>query len=314
MNNATQAGKYLALCFNRKVTTVAQPQQLPIRYPFVLPASPWRRAIKVGLGRLALAARPGTAGRLLAAGDPNEFSLVDRLIMIGWVSRAQPEDWAALSAMHQRFWAGQGGALFSASADIAERFDDWFLREHARPVELLRRELSDTGAPALCEIGSGNGLALAYLGDQLPMLPRLVGIDINAEATRNNTERWRTDTRLEFVHADAVDWIESHAGPGWVYFSNAGVLEYFPQDKVTRLYQATAGFGGEAWWVLTEPVYNGFDLDTEKQSRPHGSEFSFCHNHPHLLRQAGWDIVEQYETDVEGTRFLTVCARRSDQP
>jgi hypothetical protein len=280
-----------------------------IRYPFLLPASRWRRAVKVGVGRIALMMRPGRARRLLHGSDPMTFSFTDRLIIAGWVSRATPDDWPTLSDLHQRFWAGRGGAMFNTAPEIAQRFDDWFLRQHARPLDVLQAELAGHQCHALCEIGSGNGLALEYASTTIPAIPRFIGIDINAQATRRNTVRWHDHPRIEFAHADAVEWIEQNAEPGWAYFSNAGVLEYLPQDKVARLYRHTAELGGPAWWILTEPVHSDYDLATETESRPHGPEFSFCHNHPFLLRQAGWEIIERFETETAGLRFLTVCAR-----
>ena len=279
-----------------------------IRYPFGVPTNRWRRAVKVGAGRALLALRPGYGRRLLEHGDPHTFSLLDRLMLAGWTDRATPADWAALSALHQRFWAGPGGARFSASAEIADRFEQWFLREHARPVQFLQTELDGRQSPALCEIGSGNGLALEYMSRQFPQIGRFVGIDINAQATRDNARRWQDDNRLGFVNADALQWITDNAGTDWTYFSNAGVLEYFPEQKVRELYRVTGERGG--WWLITEPVYDGYDLDTETASRPHGSEFSFCHNHPHLLQQSGWEILDQYQTEVSGMRFLTLCARK----
>src|SRR6186713_3228126 len=108
--------------------------QLPIsasqiRYPFALPASRWKRKAKIAAGRVLLAVRRGYARKLLAEGDPMTFGLADRLIMVGWAHRATPADWPALSAMHQRFWAGQGGSMFSAAPEVAERFDDWFVSQ-----------------------------------------------------------------------------------------------------------------------------------------------------------------------------------------
>lgn len=296
------------------VPATAAVSESEIRYPLMLPASRWRRAAKVAGGRLLLALRPAHRRRLIHEGDPMRFSRVDRLMVAGLVGGARTEaDRAELSAIQRRFWAGEGGAIFNAAPEVADRFHDWFLAKHRRPLECLEGQLAATGAacPVMCEIGSGNGLALEYLGQRFPAVPRLVGIDINADATRRNAERWREDPRLEFVHADAVEWITAHAGDGWTYFSNAGVLEYLPQDQVERLYRHTAQRGGPSWWMLTEPVYDGYDLATETESRVNGREFSFCHNHPHLLRQAGWEIVEQHETEAAGLRWLSLCARRA---
>lgn len=295
----------LRITENGQSTGIASESAL--RYPFLLPANSWRRALKVGLGRLALALRPRQAQRLLERHDPTAFSFTDRLMLAAWVSRATADDWTTLSEIHQRFWAGQGGAIFNTAPEIAHRFDDWLL--HSRPLEFLRSEFGSQQCAALCEIGSGNGLALDYMSQQLATVPRFIGIDINTEATCRNTERWQDDPRLEFVTADAVEWIEEHAKTNWTYFANAGVLEYFPQPSVTRLYRHTAALAGPAWWVLTEPIHGDYDLATETDSRPQPPEFSFSHNHPHLLRQAGWEVVEQSETEVAGIRFLTVCAR-----
>lgn len=286
---------------------IAEPE---IRYPLLLPDNPWRRALKVGLGRIALALLPRRAEQLLADGDPMDFSTIDRLVVTGWMSRAaRTADWPALSALHQRFWEGRGGAAFNTAPEIARRFEEWFLGSHARALETLRRQLDGQHCRALCEIGSGNGLALEHASRTLTQIPRFIGVDINRTATKLNAQRWHDDPRLEFVHADAAQWITHNAEPGWAYFSNAGVLEYFPQATVEKLYRRTASLGGPAWWVLTEPVYRDYDLATETESRPSGPEFSFSHNHPHLLRRAGWEVVEVTETETAGMRFLSVCAR-----
>lgn len=280
-----------------------------IRYPLLLSDQPWRKTAKVGIGRALLMLRPRYGRALLEHGDPESFSMTDRLMIAGWRSRATQADWPALSALHQRFWAGSGGARFSTDSAVADRFEKWFLAEHIRPLDFLRGELDSRQCPAVCEIGSGNGLALEYLSRELPQIPRFIGVDINAEATRKNARHWQHDGRLEFVNADAVEWIDTNAGADWTYFSNAGVLEYLCEDRVAELYRITAERGG--WWLITEPVYAGYDLSTETRSRPHGSEFSFCHNHAHLLTRAGWTVVENYETEVAGMRFLTLLARRT---
>ena len=180
-----------------------------IRYPFVLPASSWRRTVKVGLGRIVLALRPRRAQRLIERQDPMALKLTDRLIMAGWVSRATTDDWTTLSEVHRRFWAGRGGDIFNTAPEVAQRFDDWVL--HTRPLEFLRAEIDSQQCEAMCEIGSGNGRALEYMSKQLETVPRFIGIDINAEATRRNAERALDDQRLEFFTADAVEWIAKNA-------------------------------------------------------------------------------------------------------
>ncbi|MDP3859248.1 MAG: class I SAM-dependent methyltransferase [Stagnimonas sp.] len=282
-----------------------------ISYPLVLPAQRWKRIPKLLLGELLVGLLPGRAGRVLRDGDPMHFNRLDRLLLAGWVARARRSgDWDALNGVQQRFWAGRGGALFARVGEVAARFEQRFLRHHLGVVDALERELAGAGfAPAgLCEIGSGNGLALDYLSRRLGSIPQFIGLDLNPEAARANAARWPAP-RLRFVTGEAVAWLEAHAEPGWVYFSNAGVLEYLTQAQLDRLLGLLAA-RPPALFALVEPLAPDHDLERELDSRSFGAEFTNSHNHPARFRRAGWEIRFQQEVRVGALRHLLLVARK----
>jgi hypothetical protein len=129
-----------------------------ISYPLVLPASRWKRGLKLVVGELLTRLLPARARRVLDEGDPMQFGSLDRWLVAGWVARARRSgDWDALNGLQQRFWAGRGGALFATVDEVAARFEQRFLKHHAAIVDALAAEIAVAGfTPAgLCEIGSG---------------------------------------------------------------------------------------------------------------------------------------------------------------
>lgn len=282
-----------------------------ISYPLVLPASRWKRALKLVIGEALTRLLPGRAARVLRKGDPMQFGTLDRWLVAGWVARARRSgNWDALNGIQQRFWAGRGGALFATVDDVAARFEQRFLRHHAGIVEALKTEIVRAGfTPAgLCEIGSGNGLALDHLVQQLPAIPEFIGLDLNPEAASSNRARW-PDPRRRFVTGEAVDWLRQNARPGWIYFSNAGVLEYLTQARLDELLQLLAG-RSPALFALVEPLAPDHDLASEPDSRSFGAEFTNSHNHPERFRRAGWELCFQQEVRVDHLRHLLLVARK----
>lgn len=282
-----------------------------ISYPLVLPASRWKRQLKLRLGELLTRLLPARAARVLHEGDPMHFSGLDRWLVAGWVARARRSgDWDALNGLQQRFWAGQGGALFATVGEVAARFEQRFLRHHVGVVDALEREIAAAGftPQGLCEIGSGNGLALDYLCRRLEGIPRFIGLDLNPEAAVSNRARW-SDPKLEFVTGEAVAWLRDQARPGWIYFSNAGVLEYLTEAKLDELLGVLAT-RGPALFALVEPIAPDHDLAGEPGSRTFGAEFTYSHNHPERFRRAGWELRFQDEVRLGNLRHLLLVARK----
>lgn len=281
-----------------------------IRYPLALPAQRIRRACKLWLGRILLALMPARGARVLMEGDPMHFGQLDRLLLAGHLAIARRRgDWSKLSGVQQRFWAGQGGALFNTVKDVADRFESWFLGPHQAVVDALAEQLGDgSDWHALVELGSGNGRALDFLSHRFAELPQLVGVDLNASAAAANTARYQ-NARLNFVAAEATAWVEEYARPKTVWFSNAGVLEYLTQSQVSGIYQHIARRASPALFALVEPLAPTHDLAVSAHSEINAGEHSYSHHHAALLMQAGWTICYQCELEITGIRWQLLVAR-----
>lgn len=286
-----------------------QTSESAIHYPLQLPRSRWRAQIKLTLGRVLLALLPGQAKAVLQHGDPMDFTGLQRLLVAGHLHRARRSgDWAALTPIQQRFWAGRGGKLFNSVQGVADRFETWFLGPHQAVVEALAPEIGDgKGWQQLVELGSGNGLALDFLSRRFPGLPLLTGVDLNAESAVSNTARYG-NPRLRFVAGEASAWVQQNTSGRQVWFSNAGVLEYLSEAQVLGIYKNISQQPQSAVFALVEPLQPGHDLATETASRVNLLEHSHSHNHPALFRQAGWQIRYQQETATTGLRWLMVVA------
>ncbi|MES2682081.1 MAG: class I SAM-dependent methyltransferase [Pseudomonadota bacterium] len=290
-----------------------QVSESAIHYPLQLPASRWRAALKLILGRLLLTAMPRQGESVLHSGDPMAFTALQRLLVAGHLERARRTgDWDALTPIQSRFWAGRGGQLFNSVQGVADRFQTWFLGPHQAVVDALAEQIGDgSGWQGLTELGSGNGLALDFLSRRFPALPMLTGVDLNGESAAANSARYN-NPRLRFVAAEACDWVRRHAEGGQVWFSNAGVLEYLSESQVLGIYQALAQAPGASVFALVEPIEQAHDLARQAGSIINTLEHSHSHNHPALLQKTGWSLRYQQETTVIGLRWLMVVAVKNN--
>jgi hypothetical protein len=264
-----------------------------------------RTSVKPVLGRLALRLFPGRAKRVesnLAAADDR---LLDRIIRFGLICRA-PDD-NRISELHRRMWAGDQGRNFARR--YTDRFQAWFLSSHARIVDEVARVLGERPGVYrhVCEMGCGDGQVLHYLSTRLTAIEDFVGIDINEQVVAQNNETLGT-ARIRFVSGSADDWIATQGRPGTIFISNGGVLEYFSEVQVTRMLRRVASDLAPSLVALVEPVSDDHDLEMEPASRPYGTEWSFTHNHRHLLVQNGFKIRFYHETRTADIRWVLIVA------
>lgn len=138
-------------------------------------------------------------------------------------------------------------------------------------------------------------------------LERLVGIDLNEAQITENRAR-NGDRRIEWVAASAVPWLKDHARGPAVFFSNAGVLEYFPPTDLSALLTHLAKQTPPIIYGLIEPIDPSFDFDQEATSRVFGAELTFSHNYPRIFESHGFEIRFRVERKTEGDRILLMVA------
>jgi SAM-dependent methyltransferase len=266
--------------------------------------------LKALLGIIALRAFPERARRIENTIVEAPYGLLDRLIRSGLLRSVPEQD--RLVDLHNRYWAGAEGTRFSESR--GERFKDWFLTAHLSVVDELQKLIdSDTKKYAFFyEIGCGDGQVTHYMSKRLASVKHFTGLDINPDVVAANNRKYRHGT-LDFVSANAIEWISRNAQPGSIFLSNGGVLEYFSESQICCLLQKITRDCKPAAFALIEPVADDYDLEKETASRPFGREWSFSHNHRKLLESNGFTIEYQRETRTGGVRWMLLLARTQDK-
>ncbi|NQU41030.1 MAG: class I SAM-dependent methyltransferase [Lentisphaerae bacterium] len=269
-----------------------------------------KQKAKGWLGRVLMRLFPARAA-LLQKSDfthhGRRASLLNRLIGAGIAYQAlRHRDFGRLGEYHRKFWGGEHAKAYHA--DAPERFEAVFLRYYTPLIDALEGVLEPAGIGAtFCEIGSGAGLLVDYLARRFTSAERLIGIDLDPVTTAEARAAF-PDSKLEFIAADALDYIGAHGRPNWVYLTQNGVLEYFDPDAIERFFRLVAA-QKPAVVALIEPVGMNHDLDAQQDSCPYGQEFGFSHNYPYLLEKNGFRIVYRHEELVFGVRFLLILAK-----
>jgi len=237
-----------------------------------------------------------------------DLSLIDRLIRAGMIFRAAKSmNNGTLQEYHHQYWEGAQGRNFHTRTH--DRFSTYFEKYFKRTIDQLYDYVNSNPRQFdwICEIGTGNGMVLAYLANRFQTMPHFVGIDLNAEQIEEN-KSLNTDSRVTFVCARAQEWIKSYGRPNCIYLTNAGVFEYFSQKELESLLGFISTQFPPAAILIFEPVAEDHDLSSEKISKPHGAELSFSHNYPYLFQRAGLEIINSEEACVDGYRMLMLFA------
>ncbi|MCY4179750.1 MAG: class I SAM-dependent methyltransferase [Litoreibacter sp.] len=178
---------------------------------------------------------------------------------------------------------------------------DW-LKEHAKSNELVQ----------VIEVGCGDGRALATMAERIPNVQSWTGVDINAEIIARNQETFAGRRELEFVTADATDWLTEHVGAGTLLMTYGGVMEYIAPETLKLWFTLIAQNRG-AGVLLVEPVDPNHDLAADPESHFFGWEQSYSHNHRSLLERSGLRILRSEEEYFTDYRFVLMLAAPAGQ-
>jgi len=277
--------------------------------PLCVSGGPAVRRVKAWSGTVMSHLRPRRWAQLERGEPGDHFSRTDRLMMAALVRRHQRDhDYGTFAAMHRWFWSGEQATRFHDQADV--RFEDYWRRYHDAIVEPVQKLID--GHPhrfgTVCEIGTGSGRVLKDLQARLRGARRYIGLDLCVDQIRSNRARFANAADPRFVADDALEWIPREAQPGWLYFTNDGVLEYFAPDALRALLTDIAQQQGPAGFALIEPLVDDYDLENERESRTYGLELSFSHPYPRLFRECGWTIRWQQDARLPHGRYLMLVA------
>ncbi len=292
----------------RPQTATSSIMSLPaIRTPSDLPM---KKKLRCYAGRLLAGIMPRRAREVRSNLFDPALGPLDKLVRNGLFHRALVGgDHALLKEFLADYWASAEGKSFHD--DFRFRFQSHFLDHAVRATDDFATHLAESGAAidSIYEVGCGTGQVLEYLQGRFPGMRQFVGIDLSEEQTVENRRVFEAKPELQFVAADACDWIPAHAQPGCVVLTNGGVFEYLDQAQLAALFSHIADRLAPASVVVVETVANDHDLDAELGSLVYGREMSFSHNYPHLLATAGFDVCYREERIADdGCRWIYLHA------
>ena len=208
--------------------------------------------------------------------------------------------------LHVDFWQGDGGAAFSTNCD--HRFEDLFLAKQKVDFDHLRGIWQTQRPKQIVEIGCNSGLLLQYLTTELDGVEKSTGIEINAEQVRLNQQSSKFDSRVNFVNADARDWLIKNGSANSLFVTNGGVLEYFRRERLNEMLTHISSQLGPAIFFAVEPVAHDHDWSKTTQSVPFGEELSFSHNYIDLFESNGFQILHQRTVEFDCWKMMTTIA------
>lgn len=257
-----------------------------ILYPFVTST----------LGNALLVLRPEKARQLsenriaLIHRNKNNLTISERLMRAALMKKLDKiQDYNMIAEQNRNFWIHNKAAdLFS---ELEDTFKTDFLPHCTFIFELLKKELSNQTEKfdTIVEIGTGNGDVLNYLSSEFPEIDRLIGIDLSQEQINLNIHKYGSNKKLEFVAADALDWVKEHGQGNTIFVTSRGVLEYFLEPQLQELFNDINGLG-KTIFIAIEPNGADHNFETNPSSQLYGHEPSFSHNYPKLFKNAGFNI------------------------
>ncbi|RXJ49668.1 class I SAM-dependent methyltransferase [Gelidibacter gilvus] len=199
------------------------------------------------------------------------------------------DDHNTIAQTNREFWINKNATdLFS---ELEDTFNTDFLPNCTFVFELLKEELSNESEKydTLVEIGTGNGDVLNYLSSEFPEINRFIGIDLSKDQIDLNNVKYGKNKKLEFVAADAMDWVKEHGQGKTIFVTSRGVLEYFLETQLQELFK-DINLLGKTYFIAIEPNGAYHNFETNPSSQLYGKEPSFSHNYPHLFKNAGFSL------------------------
>ncbi len=270
---------------------------------------PAKKRRKLLLGSMMVKLFAGRSKKLESNAVKKSWGAFDRMLRNGLLAEAYwAGDHAKQRALFSHYWAQEADDVAHVWQD---RFEREFLGHNVVIIDALEEVMQGKDFDRLYEIGCGHGQVLEYLVGRLSSIEEFVGIDISEEQIKKNKGHFN-NPKMAFHAADATQWVLANAKVQSIFLTNGGVFEYFLQSELQTLFKHIAENLSPAVIGVVETLGSDHNLETEKESLIYGRELAFSHNYPHLLREAGFEIVHHSEqTGAKthgGGRWIRVLA------
>ena len=227
---------------------------------------------------------------------------LERLIRL-YIARSSRKDPMRLEKLHKNFWRRQGTDGWHGATK--DRLKDTYYASFSDLVQRCALEISTRRIERVVEFGTGDGDWLRFLSQHWQGPSTFIGIDIAEQRIAINVSR---HPNLVFECADLTHWVEEHAVGQTIFVTQGGVLEYLSECSLRRFFEAISQRCPSSLLFLIEPLATGHNLDSHRESRLYGAEYSYSHNYPYQLSRAGISLLHQEERAMSDQRWLVVLA------
>lgn len=222
--------------------------------------------------------------------NKKNMTISEILMRAALVKKLKPiNDYETIRDNNRDFWVNNSATeLFKETED---GFEKDFLPNCTFVFDLLKNELRHTNGSfdTVVEIGTGNGDVLNWLSREFPKVKKFIGIDLSPQQIKMNKERYNGNVELEFIAADAYEWVKKEGKSNTLFVSSRGVLEYFIEAQLQEMLNNISKLGN-TFFVAIEPNGGDHNFETTPKSQLYGKEPSFSHNYPLLFKNAGFTI------------------------
>ncbi len=249
-----------------------------------------KELVKQSIGTVMLPLMPKRANNIAE----NEFSMtvgersfVDSCLRAGMARKMLQSDMTdVMSHYHRNFWTGEKGTEFHRHVrdQVVTAYEDYFTYL-ADEINQLTTQFPQLNT--LVEIGAGGGSFLNRLMQDVNGIDTVIGNDLSPGTIAENREIF---PHIEWVDGDGKKWVEDNAQQNTIFVTFRGVLEYFTEYDLDSYFATISGEKAPAALILVEPVAIDHNLDSQIHSRAYGTEYSFSHNYPHLVRKNGFHL------------------------
>lgn len=195
---------------------------------------------------------------------------------------------AEIAEYHRKFWEKNNSLEYHRGVRemVMQVFSDHF--QFLIP-EINTLLVENPDFKTLIEIGSGGGDLLNHLAEKIGGIDTFVGIDLSPDITEENKSHYH-NAKLRWIADNGKTWVEENGQPNNIFLTFRGVLEYFTTTDLEEMFSKISATMQPAIFILVEPVALTHNLESDFESHPYGTEYTFSHNYPHILKQAGFDL------------------------
>ncbi len=269
-----------------------------------------KELVKQQIGTMILPFLPKRADQIanhefsMSVGNRN---LIDSCLRAGLARKMLQEDMTdVMSHYHRNFWAGENGTEFHRHVrdQVVDAYEEHFtfLADEINQLTAANPQLN-----TVVEIGAGGGSFLDRLMQDVTGIDHVIGNDLSPETIIENRHLY---PHIEWVAGDGKSWVADHGTANSIFITFRGVLEYFTQQDLDQYFNNIATQKAPAVLILVEPIAINHDLTRNIESTAYGTEYSFSHNYPFLVRANGFHIrhesFKQFDTHTICTIIATV--------